>query len=79
MTEAEIALLATYVRSLGRVTPERLTGSAEKGRTVYGNLSCASCHVIDGQGTPHKLYFQSLYTAPSPPPWCLASGAPAEC
>jgi cytochrome c oxidase cbb3-type subunit III len=51
MTEAEIVLLATYVRSLGRVTPERLTGSAEKGRAQYASLSCSSCHVIDGQGT----------------------------
>jgi len=51
MTEDEISLLATFVRSLGRVAPERLTGNAEKGRTVYGNLSCASCHVINGQGT----------------------------
>src|SRR5262245_5763781 len=51
MTEDEVALLATYVRSLGRVAPERLTGNAERGRAAYGNLSCASCHVIDGQGT----------------------------
>lgn len=51
MTEDEVALLATYVRSLGRVTPERLTGNAEKGRTTYANLGCSSCHVIDGQGT----------------------------
>jgi cytochrome c oxidase cbb3-type subunit III len=51
MTEDEISLIATYVRSLGRVAPERLTGNAEKGRTTYTNLGCASCHVIDGQGT----------------------------
>ena len=51
MTEDEITLLATFVRSLGRVAPELLTGNAEKGRTTYANLGCASCHVIDGQGT----------------------------
>src|SRR5262245_6434243 len=51
MTEDEVTLLATYVRSLGRVTPERLTGNAEKGRTTYADLGCASCHVIAGQGT----------------------------
>jgi len=51
MTEDEIALLATYVRSLGRVAPEVLTGNAEKGRATYANLGCASCHVINGQGT----------------------------
>src|SRR6185503_18108608 len=50
MTEDEITLLATYVRSLGRVTPERLTGNAEKGRTTYANLGCAYCHVINGEG-----------------------------
>lgn len=51
MTEDEIALLATYVRSLGRVAPERLTGTADKGRAVYGTLGCSSCHVINGEGT----------------------------
>jgi len=29
--------------------------------------------LIDGRGTPHKLYFQSLYTAPSPPPDVIAT------
>jgi len=51
MTEDEVTLLATYVRSLGRVAPERLTGNAEKGRAAYGTLGCSSCHVIAGQGT----------------------------
>jgi len=51
MTEDEVTLLATYVRSLGRVAPERLTGNADSGRTAYGTLGCSSCHVIGGQGT----------------------------
>src|SRR5215510_15458513 len=51
MTEDEVALLATYVRSLGRVAPERLTGNAERGRARYANLGCSSCHVISGEGT----------------------------
>jgi putative heme-binding domain-containing protein len=51
MTEDEVTLLVTYVRSLGRVAPERLTGNAERGRAAYASLGCASCHVIAGQGT----------------------------
>src|SRR5882672_8107987 len=50
MTDEEITVLASYVKSLGRTPPVRVAGSAEKGKAVYQRLSCASCHVIDGQG-----------------------------
>lgn len=51
MTEDEVDLLVSFVRSLGKVAPERITGNAENGRAAYGTLGCSSCHVIDGQGT----------------------------
>jgi cytochrome c oxidase cbb3-type subunit III len=51
MTEDEVELLVSFVRSLGKVAPERITGNAEKGRAAYGALGCSSCHVIAGQGT----------------------------
>ena len=50
MTDDEIAVLATYVRSLGRTPPVKVAGNAEKGRAVYQRLACATCHVINGQG-----------------------------
>jgi len=50
MTDEEITVLASYVRSLGRTPPVRVAGSADKGKAVYQRLNCATCHVIDGQG-----------------------------
>jgi putative heme-binding domain-containing protein len=50
MTDDEIALLATYVRSLGRTPPIKVAGNVGKGRAVYQRLACGTCHVIDGQG-----------------------------
>jgi len=50
MTDEEITVLATYVRSLGRTPPVQVAGNAQRGRAVYQRLSCATCHVVDGQG-----------------------------
>jgi len=50
MTEEEVDVLVSYVRSLGRGAPVTVAGNAEKGRAVYQRLACASCHTIAGQG-----------------------------
>jgi putative heme-binding domain-containing protein len=50
LSEAEVARIAAYVRSLGRRPAEPLPGDPEAGRTAYSRLSCSSCHVIDGAG-----------------------------
>ena len=50
MTEEEVDVLATYVRSLGTARPVTVAGNVEKGRAVYQKLDCASCHTINGQG-----------------------------
>ena len=42
--------VVAYVRSLGRVAPEPLTGNAGNGRVVYDRLGCASCHTLSGVG-----------------------------
>jgi cytochrome c oxidase cbb3-type subunit 3 len=49
-TEPEVEVLASYVRTLGRGTPEAVTGNAERGRAVYASLDCSACHVVAGQG-----------------------------
>jgi cytochrome c oxidase cbb3-type subunit III len=43
--------LIAYVRTLGRTAPAAVAGNAERGRELYINLRCSSCHVIAGQGT----------------------------
>src|SRR5438067_9499645 len=50
MTEEEVDVLASYVRSLGNGRPEAVAGNAERGRAVYARLDCATCHIANGQG-----------------------------
>ena len=50
MTDDEINVLTAYVRSLGRIPPQRVAGTADKGRAVYQRLNCATCHVVNGEG-----------------------------
>jgi cytochrome c oxidase cbb3-type subunit 3 len=50
MTEPEVEVLAAYVRQIGRGMPEKVAGDAGRGRSVYANLDCQTCHVIAGQG-----------------------------
>jgi len=49
-SEAEQAQLVAYVRSLGKVTPERVAGDAKKGAAVYKSLACSTCHIVAGEG-----------------------------
>jgi len=46
----EVASVALYVRSLGKVPPEILPGDAERGARVYASKGCTGCHMIDGKG-----------------------------
>ncbi len=50
MTEEEVDVLVSYVRTLGGGAPVKVTGNAEKGRAAYQRLACATCHVIGGEG-----------------------------
>jgi putative heme-binding domain-containing protein len=47
----ELANVAGYVRSLGTVPPEKLTGNPQHGKFVYARSGCPTCHVLNGQGT----------------------------
>ena len=51
LTEREAKQLGAYVRSLGRIEPEKLTGDAGRGKALYESKGCASCHIIRGAGT----------------------------
>src|SRR5215472_8833586 len=46
----EVAALAAYVRSLGAVPPETLSGDAARGKLVYHRGGCAGCHMVAGDG-----------------------------
>jgi putative heme-binding domain-containing protein len=46
----EVASVAVYVRSLGKVPPELLPGDPERGARVYDAKGCAGCHMIGGKG-----------------------------
>lgn len=50
ISDDDAKLIGAYVRSLGRVTPEMVRGSADNGRAVYQKLGCVSCHTIAGTG-----------------------------
>ncbi len=46
----EVASVALYVRSLGTVKPEPVTGDPVRGKAVYDRTGCAGCHIVSGQG-----------------------------
>jgi putative heme-binding domain-containing protein len=48
----EPALLAAYVRSLGRMPIEKVPGDPSKGAELFRTKgACLTCHTVDGQGT----------------------------
>jgi cytochrome c oxidase cbb3-type subunit 3 len=49
-TETELRQLVAYVRSVGKVTQERIPGDANKGAALYKSLACSSCHIVAGEG-----------------------------
>ena len=46
----EVASVALYVRSLGKVPPEVLPGDPSRGAQVYDAKGCAGCHMNAGKG-----------------------------
>ena len=48
--DKETQQLVSYVRSLGRVEPERSTGDPVRGQQLYDELGCEACHVLGGTG-----------------------------
>jgi cytochrome c oxidase cbb3-type subunit 3 len=50
LSPGEVVSVAAFVRSLGAVAPETLTGDPARGTRVYTEQACAACHIIAGQG-----------------------------
>ena len=47
----EIRQLVAYVRTLGRVTPQKVDGDPARGEKLYaGKGSCWRCHTVNGYG-----------------------------
>jgi putative heme-binding domain-containing protein len=51
LSEREIAQVTAYVRSLGRRPPEVLPGDPARGQSIYARAGCATCHIVDGEGS----------------------------
>jgi cytochrome c oxidase cbb3-type subunit 3 len=49
-TENELQQLVAYVRSIGKLAPDRVAGDAKRGAAIYKNLACSSCHIVAGEG-----------------------------
>lgn len=50
LTDDEIANVASYVLSLGRIPPEKVPGDPANGAEVYALSQCSMCHMLAGQG-----------------------------
>jgi len=50
-SEEDIANVAAYVRSLGKVLSDPLPGDPARGAAVYGKSGCAGCHIVAGAGS----------------------------
>jgi cytochrome c oxidase cbb3-type subunit 3 len=49
-SEEDVAKVAAYVRSLGKVPADPLPGDSARGAAVYAKSGCASCHIVAGAG-----------------------------
>jgi putative heme-binding domain-containing protein len=49
-TESELRQLVAYVRSVGKLPPERVPGDPKRGAALYKSLACSSCHIVAGEG-----------------------------
>lgn len=51
LDDREAALVGAYVRSLGKLPAEAVSGDPVRGRAVYeGKGGCAACHILAGVG-----------------------------
>ena len=50
-TDREIMQLVAFVRTLGRLAPQKASGNVANGQKLYaGKGGCAACHTIGGRG-----------------------------
>ena len=52
LDDDQVARVAGYVRSLGRLEDTPMPGDPERGAVIYRTTGgCPACHIVDGQGT----------------------------
>ena len=51
LSQREITQVAAYVRSLGQRPSEALPGDPARGHAIYSRVGCATCHIVDGDGS----------------------------
>src|SRR6266404_1217270 len=50
MSDREVTQVAAYVRALGKIPAESLSGDPGRGQMIYRREGCANCHVASGAG-----------------------------
>jgi len=50
LTPSQLASVAAYVKTLGRVAPEDIPGDRGRGEAVYAGLDCVRCHTMGSRG-----------------------------
>ena len=50
LSEKEVANVAAFVRSLGKVAVQPLPGNPARGAQLYASNGCSGCHIVGGQG-----------------------------
>ena len=66
LSEPDVRRIATYVRSLGVATASGVTGNEAKGRDVYADMGCESCHIVNGVGGVYGPELSSIGFRRSP-------------
>ncbi|MBI2684701.1 MAG: c-type cytochrome [Acidobacteria bacterium] len=46
----EVASVAGYVRSLGKIAVEEVPGDSVRGKALFTERGCSGCHIVNGQG-----------------------------
>ena len=67
LTDEDVANLATYVGSLGKIPSEPLPGDAVRGARVYAKGGCSNCHIVAGAGFGYGPELSDIGIRRSPP------------
>lgn len=67
LTNKEIWQIAGFVRTLGRIDKEPVTGDASRGRAMaIGKGGCLACHIVEGRGGESGPALNEIGTRRSP-------------
>jgi putative heme-binding domain-containing protein len=65
-TPRETWQIVAFVRTLGRVAPQKVAGDSQRGKTLYAAKGCSNCHTIAGRGGPLGPDLTDIGTRRSP-------------